>query len=191
MIARISGTICEKEDRSVVIDTNGVGYRVYVGVMLLSQIQEGDQIVLYTYHHITDAGQDLYGFQDTREQAYFKLLLTVPTVGAKTARSILDIAPPDVLEQAVVGHDVGLLTKVSGVGKRTAERIVVELHEKIQKTSQAKGAPKSSVQQDAMEALISLGFSTSQARVAVGQLPAEVQTVEEAVKQVLQHHGRR
>ncbi|MBI1833384.1 MAG: Holliday junction branch migration protein RuvA [Candidatus Andersenbacteria bacterium] len=183
MIARITGTVVEREEKAIIVSASGIGYRVAVGKAVLEAVHEGEEVILRIYHHITQDKQDLYGFIESAEEKYFRLLLDVPSVGPRTARNILDAATPAILEQAVAEDDVTLLTKVSGVGKRTAERVLIELKARIKqpKKTRATGV----VQEQAIEALISIGFAPSQARVVVGKLPKSVKTVEEAVKQAL------
>lgn len=188
MIARITGTIIEREEDSLIIDVGGVGYRVFVGSTAREKIKKGSEVSLRIYHHISDSNQSLYGFESGRELEYFELLLTVPSVGARIARHVLDAAPPRVLEQAVATDDITLLTKVSGVGKRTAERIIVELKEKIQPPKKISGV-SGAIQHETVEALVSIGFTQTQARGAVQKLPTSVSSVEEAVKAALQKQG--
>lgn len=167
----------------MIVDVNGVGYRVAVLSATREKMNVGEKVELRIYHQTNQDAENLYGF-DTKEQLhYFELLLTVPSVGPKTALGILEIAPPRVLEQAVAGHDVTLLTKVSGVGKKTAERILVELQGKVK--AKHVGGISGAIQQETVEALMSIGFSPAQAREAVRRLPKEVTTVEEAVRAVL------
>lgn len=187
MIASITGTILEREENAVIVDVHGIGYRVFVGEALASRAKVDENISLHIHHYIVDSNQSLYGFSDKRELEFFELLLTVPHVGASTARRVLNIAAPDVLEQAVLEEDMALLTKVSGVGKRMAERIIVELKEKIHTPKRKRSAPSGDVQHEALEALMSIGFTQAQARKAVSTLPKSIKTVEEAVKTVLQN----
>lgn len=183
MIARITGKVVEQTEKAVVVETNGVGYAVAVGASVIGKVALGDTVTLRIYHHFSDAGQSLFGFVDPQEQKYFELLLSVPSVGPRTARNILDIAPPTILQQAIAAQDVTLLTKVSGIGKKTAERVLVELKGKLGK--QKIEGPSGSIQHEAVEALISIGFSPTQARSVVHKLPKGVQTVEEAIKEAL------
>lgn len=187
MIARLSGTVLEREAKALVVDVNGVGYRVRVLSSLLERSRRGEEMALRIYHHITDGAEELFGFAEREDLAFFELLLLVPSVGPRTAMNILDAAPPRVLEQAVAEEDITVLTKVSGVGRKTAERILVELKERV--SVGAVSGAAGSVQQGAIEALVSLGYSTEQARAAVRQLPAQVATIEEAVRAVLQSQG--
>lgn len=189
MIARLVGIVAEREGRALIVDVGGVGYRVAVLGSLREKTKRGAKMTLRIHHHVTDGAESLYGFERREDLRFFELLLTVPSVGPRTALSILEVAPPEVLAQAVAEEDTTLLTKVSGVGRKTAERILVELKEKI--TAPALAGVGGGVQQETMEALTSIGFTASQARTAVRKLPKGVKTVEEAVKQILQVQGAR
>lgn len=173
----------EKEDKALIVQTGGVGYRVAALPALRGQVKTGDLVTLRIHHHISDDNETLYGFESKGDLNCFELLLTVPSVGPRTAMAILEVAPPRVLEQAVAEEDIAVLTKVSGVGRKTAERILVELKEKIKAPMVAGVA--GGVQQGAMEALMSIGYKTAQAREAVQRLPKDVKTVEEAVRAAL------
>lgn len=183
MIARLSGRIIELEKKAVILDVNGVGYRVAVLASLLARFKVEQEITLRIYHHLGDGIEALYGFEEAENLEFFELLLSVPSVGPRTAMNILDVAPPRTLEQAVAKNDIKLLTKVSGVGKKTAQRILIELKGKI-KDVKPEGAA-SDIQEEAMIALVSLGYTKGQAREAVQRLPEEVTSVEEAVRFVL------
>jgi len=189
MIARLVGKVVEREGKALIVDVGGVGYRVMVLGLLREKAKRGAKVSLRIHHHVTDGAESLYGFERREDLRFFELLLTVPSVGPRTALSILEVAPPEVLAQAVAEEDTTLLTKVSGVGRKTAERILVELKEKI--TAPALAGVAGGVQQETMEALTSIGFTASQARTAVRKLPKGVKTVEEAVKQILQGQGAR
>ena len=182
MIAYISGTVRTIEEKALVIETNGVGYRVRVAPAVLSTTAEGAAIELDIYHHMSDSNQELYGFADAKELEYFRLLLNVPSVGVRTARGILDAAPPAVLEGAITAGDAGALPKIPGVGKKTAERMVLELKGKVTVTGEHIAVP---MWGEAIEALVSIGFSRTQAQGAIQNLPKEITTVEEAVKEAL------
>lgn len=184
MIARIAGKVLEKEEKAVIVDVGGVGYRVMVLGRVLHKLKTGESVSFKIHHHVSEEAENLFGFEEKEYLDAFTLLLTVPGVGVKTAMGILEIASPKTLAQAVVEGDMVLLTKVSGVGKKTAQRVLVELREKLK-------APKHKVlagklQQEIMEALESLGYTTQQAREAVDKLPKTVTRVEDGVKLVLQ-----
>ena len=184
MIASLRGKISEIEQKAIIIEAGGVGYRVAVLGSLLSQVKQGAEVTLQIHHHVTDSAEALYGFATKEDLKYFELLLTVPSVGARTALSILDAAPPKTLAQAVAEKDTKLLTKVSGVGKKTAERILVELQGKM-KDVVVRG-PSGDVQTEAVSSLVNLGFTKEQARSLIEKVPGKTKTVEDAVKQALQ-----
>jgi holliday junction DNA helicase RuvA len=184
MIARLTGKVIEREEGSIILDVNGVGYRVAVLPTLQQKARGGVELSLQIFHQVSSDAQALFGFEGTEDLKCFKLLLTVPSVGPRTAMGILEVAAPKVLAQAVAEGDLVLLTKVSGVGRKTAERILIELKGKIEAGPVAGAA--GGVQQEAAEALTSIGFTAQQAREAVGKVPKSVNTVEEAVRYVLQ-----
>ena len=189
MIAYIQGKVVEQEKMALVIDVHGVGYRLLVASSVRDSVQVGDEITLRVYHHISDNDQVLFGFAHKEDHEYFELLLTVPSVGPKTALGILDAAPFAVMSRAVAENDLALLTSISGIGKRTAERMLVELKGKmayIAPIGESSSSP--SLVHDTVEALTGLGYSANRARSAVSQLPAEIESVEDAVKFVLQRH---
>ena len=183
MIARITGTVVEREEKALIIDVGGIGYRVLVLSSTRERAKKDTEVILLIHHHVSDQAQDLYGFNTKEQLEYFKMLLSVPKVGPKTAIGILDVAPPKVLSQAVAEDDVTVLTKVSGVGKKTAERLLIELKGKI------KGAKVSSLASgiagEVVDALVSIGYSPTQAREAASKLPKKLKTVEEAVREAL------
>ncbi len=192
MIAYVKGIVAAAEEKAVVVEVHGIGYRVTVGGALLHTVVVGQEITLYTHHHVSDSEQALFGFVTMEDLDYFRLLLTVPSIGPKTAMGVLDAAPPKVLEQAIHTKDMLLLTKISGVGKRTAERILVELGGKLKgKGSTDSTAMTGSLQHETVEALIAIGFKPKEARDKVAHLPSDVRTVEEAVKAALKTHVRK
>ncbi len=188
MIAHITGKVVEREAKALIIDVGGIGYRVFVSTLLKDKTPLQATVTLPVYHHISDSDQVLFGFESKEHLKYFHLLLLVPSVGPRTAMNILDMATPAVLARAVAADDKGLLTTIAGIGKKTAERILVELKGKMpaMETTHA----SSGFQQEAIEALLSIGYSATQAREAVAKLPQSVTTVEAAVRQALQHGGQ-
>lgn len=188
MIAQLTGKVVEREEKALIIDVGGIGYRVFVSTLLRDKTPLQSTVTVPIYHHISDSDQVLFGFESSEHLKYFHLLLLVPSVGPRTAMNILDMATPSVLAQAVASDDKGLLTKIAGIGKKTAERILVELKGKM--PAMNIGRVGSSLQQETIEALVSIGYSSTQAREAVGRLPASVKTVEDAVRQALQQGVR-
>lgn len=188
MIARLTGKVIDRQERALIVDINGLGYRVTVSSSLHHKSTVGKTVSLRIHHHLSDNEEALYGFATDEQLRLFELLLTVPSVGVRTAMNILEAASPDVLAQAVAEDDRALLTKVSGVGRKTADRILIELKEKLP-SPRHKSLP-GTLQQEAIEALVSIGYTPGSARLAVGKLPKRITTVEEAVRAVLQHQGK-
>lgn len=180
MIARLTGTVVDREEKGLILDVQGVGYRVAALRELRERVKIGAELTLRIHHHVAADDEVLYGFDRQEALRFFELLLTVPSVGPRTAMSILEIAPPPVLAQAISEKNTALLTKVAGVGRKTAERIVVELKEKLAKTSVV-GVP-SGVQEETVGALVSMGYSLTQARALISTLPASVTSAEEAIR---------
>lgn len=186
MIAILRGKVVEREAKALIVDVQGVGYRVAALSSLVGAVQITEEVTLRIYHQVTDDAENLYGFDKPEDLKYFELLLMVPSVGPRTAMNILEIAPPKTLARAVVSQDVKLLTKVSGIGRKTAERIMVELKEKFKDVEA--GEPVGEMQEEVISALTNMGFTKGQAREAVQKLPKEANSVEEAVRFVLQGH---
>src|SRR5687768_15194776 len=147
MIARLTGKVVEREPKALILDVQGVGYRVAVLATALERTKVGDTVTLKIHHQVSDDAEALYGFIKNEDLQYFQLLLTVPSVGPRTAMNILEIAPPATLAQAVSERDTGLLTKVSGIGRKTANRIIVELQGKLDALPTAT-SPGSNVQSE-------------------------------------------
>lgn len=188
MIARLTGKVIDRQERALIVDINGLGYRVMVPTVVKAKTAVGKTVSLRIHHHLSEGEEALYGFATDDYLRQFELLLTVPSIGVRTAMNILEVAPPDVLAQAVAEGDRALLTKVSGVGRKTADRILIELKEKLP-APRHKSLP-GTLQQEVIEALVSIGYTPGSARLAVGKLPKRITTVEEAVRAVLQHQGK-
>lgn len=185
MIAQLHGIVVQHETKATILDIQGVGYRVFVTSALREKSPIGSEVTLAIYDHRTDVDAVLFGFEHVRDREYFELLLRVPSIGPKTAMAILDAAPINVLSRAVLTGDMQLLTSLSGVGKRTAERIIVELKGKLSELTDGVAFSIGPVHQDTVDALVAIGFTVSQAKQAVAKLPHDVASVEEAVKRVL------
>lgn len=191
MIGSLTGTVTEAGSDALLLDLGGVGYRVAVLSSLRAEARVGATVTLRTYLHVRESELALYGFLTKEELIFFRLLLNVPGVGPKSAMNILEIAPVDILVRAIAGGDATLLTKVSGIGRKTAERIVVELKTRLEREHPELARQGVTPHADVVEALVSLGYTRSQARDAARELPADVRTLEEGVKIVLQALGQR
>ncbi|OGY37375.1 MAG: Holliday junction DNA helicase RuvA [Candidatus Andersenbacteria bacterium RIFCSPHIGHO2_12_FULL_45_11b] len=188
MIARLTGRVLEREEKAVILDVHGVGYRVFVVSVLREKLAVGQDTSFVIYDHKTESDEILFGFEQVRDREYFELLLRVPSIGPKTAMGILDVVSPHMLSQAVATGDVALLTSMPGVGKKTAERIIIELKGKLDALpSGSVFALHRPVHQETVDALIAIGYTQVQARQVVEKLPKDIATVEEAVKAALKY----
>lgn len=187
MIAFLKGSLISKNSNSVIILVRDIGYRVYCGERLLGQLETGSETEFYIYHHIKEESSDLYGFNSTEDLDIFTLLLSISGVGPKSALGVLSTSSASDVSEAIIRGDAELLTKVSGIGKKTAERIVLELKTKIGRLP-SKGElnlDSSLVGSDEIDALMSLGYSLQEARSALNGLPEAVLDSGERVKLAL------
>jgi len=184
MISTLKGTVQHKDLHSLIVEVSGVGYRVAVTTDTTLDALPGEPIFLWTYLAVRETALDLYGFKDKENLDVFELLITISGIGPKTALGILNVASIDMLKQAVSEDDTSYLTRVSGIGKKNAEKIVLELRDKLVTTSTEKGL-NLRAEGDALEALVSLGYSERDAREALKKIPKDVENTSERVKQSL------
>lgn len=173
MIGSIKGKIIFKTDRFVLVEASGVGYKVYTTTDILSKIKIDDEIFFYIHTHVREDILDLYGFQNYAEFELFAMLINVSGIGPKGAIAILGIAPIDTLKKAIVTSDLPYLTKISGIGKKTAEKMVIELRDKMGKIENQESLRE---ELDALEALKTLGYSTQEAREALKGIAGDTNT---------------
>ena len=186
MIARLNGLLIDKTPPTIVVDCNGVGYEVEVPMSTFYNLPEiGAKVQLLTYMVVREDAQLLYGFGSEQEKSTFKQLLKVNGIGAKSALSILSGVSIDDLVSAVSTQDVAMLTRVPGVGKKTAERLLLELKDKfaITGSNTVNTQPKSAAH-DILNALIALGYNDREASAAVKLLDKEI-GVSEGIKLAL------
>ena len=186
MIASISGTIRHKGMHHLVVDVAGVGYKIFVTTDTALEREVGESVFLWTHLAVRETALDLFGFSEREDVETFELLITISGIGPKTALGILNVASPTMLRQAVASDDTSYLTKVSGIGKKNAEKIVLELRDKLVTTADDKRSDLRS-EGDALEALVSLGYSERDAREALKQIPKEIEGTSERVKQALKN----
>lgn len=192
MIARIEGIIIHKTEKFIVVDVNGVGYKAFTTNDTLASLELGDTASLWTYMAVRENSLDLYGFKTTDELSFFELLLDVSGVGPKSALSILAISSIDTLRKAIAKGDTSYLNKVSGIGKKTAEKIVIELRDKLQfykDENNTQGSLRD--ESDVIEALKALGYSQSEARDAVKQMGGDIEGTNARIKEALKILGSR
>lgn len=187
MIGSIRGKIILKRDKWLIVESAGVGYKVNVApdVLLRTKIDNNDAF-FFIHTHVREDALDLYGFSELSELEFFEMLISVSGIGPKGALGILGITTIETLRKAISTGDVSYLTKVSGIGKKTAEKIVIELRDKIKDIDKdEKNSTSLQGELDALEALKSLGYSQSEARDAIKKAPADLSTsakIREALK---------
>lgn len=192
MIIFLDGTIEFKGEKFVVLNVGGVGYKVFVGVETLRKIAEkGTSVKLWTHQHVREDSLDLYGFLVYAELDLFELLLGISGVGPKSALGILAIAPVDTLKKAIAAGDTSYLTRVSGIGRKTAEKVVLELKEKMAGRGVTVEAPELKDEADALDALVALGYSQREAREALAGIPRDIGGVERRLAEALKKLGRK
>ena len=192
MIARLTGTVAEKADDHAIVDVGGVGYLVHLSQVSLAALPpRGDQVTVRTYTHVREDALDLFGFATEDEEAVFRALIDVKGVGPRAAQNILSGIDARELAQAVAQGDLARLTKVQGIGKKTAERLVVELREKLVALARAAGPVRARPGAGALEqlrtALVNLGYKAPQADGAVDALTdaAEGKAVDDLLREAL------
>ncbi|HKZ92167.1 MAG TPA: Holliday junction branch migration protein RuvA [Candidatus Limnocylindrales bacterium] len=188
MITSLDGVVTSVSSTSVVLEVGGVGYRVHAGPATLTGLRVGSRAKLHTHHLVREDSQALYGFSSSEELAFFELITTVAGVGPKVGLAIVSSRPVADLELAILQGDEAVLTAVSGVGKRLAGRIVLELREKVVAAGVgARGA--GGAESEVVAALEALGYTSREgreaARAAVVGLPADA-SLEDRVKEALQ-----
>ena len=184
MIACLSGTVRRKDLNAIIVDVSGVGYKVLVTTETALEAAPSSPIFLWTHLVVRETSLELFGFLDKETLDIFELLITISGIGPKTALSILNVATPSMLRQAVASEDITYLTRVSGIGKKNAEKIVLELKDKL-KTTDADKSVNIRAEGDVLEALISLGYSERDTRDALKKVPKEVEGTSERVKAAL------
>jgi Holliday junction DNA helicase RuvA len=179
MIRQVRGTVLSLETNGIVVDVNGWGVFLYMANPLLVSV--GETVSVQTHLCIKQDGLELYGFTDSRDLTLFQLLLSVSGIGPKTALSILTRTSREPLEQAIATRDITYLTRVAGIGKKSAEKLCVELSEKIEITEhKSQGADA-----DVLDTLIALGYTEREARRALASVPMSVTGRDERLKAAL------
>jgi len=178
MLAYLKGIILKKGRGFVILETNSVGYQVFITAPMYADLNAGQKAELYIHHHIKEDAQDLYGFKDFNELEFFKLLISISGVGPKSALGVLAMSSVAEIKTSIAQGDPSMLNKVSGIGKKTAERIVLELKNKIDNLAPAEQglaeASNMNANSDEIDALISLGYSLQQAREALNNVDKKI-----------------
>lgn len=185
MISRIEGLIVAKNEKFVVISAGGVGYKVYCSTETLNETREGVNFSLWTYLSVREDSLDLYGFVDQENLDFFEMLIGISGIGPKSALVVLSATSVETLKKAIGSGDTSYLTKMSGIGRKTAEKIVMELRDKLKAHGGAESAKHLRSEDDLMEALKSLGYSHSETREALKKIPTDIKDTGEKIKEVL------
>lgn len=190
MIAHVFGKVAEKFNGSLVIDVHGVGYEVSVATNDFDAVILDQEVKLYTYHHVREQSEELFGFSSLAAKKLFEMLITVQGVGPKAALSILSLGDAEQVRNAIANADSGFVQKATGVGKKTAERVVVDLSDKVGLPTHY-GRTETPLQtelntsDEALEALMALGYTLADATKALENVDVNLPTsqrVTEALK---------
>ncbi len=197
MIAHLSGKVIARRGNMLIMDVGGVGYGVQVSTYTFGKTIAAETLALFVYTHVREQEIALYGFVSAQEQELFEALLTISGVGPKAAMNILSIADVRTILLAIAQGDASLLTKVSGIGKKTAERIVLELRNKVEKliaTLPQEDIAHVAVDEDAIDALVGLGYSVAEARHALTETAptlADDATMSDRIRAALRYAGKK
>ena len=187
MIRYISGKILKKLDKSIVILLpTGLGYEVFISNDAMLRLPDEESIVsFWTYFVVRENAQELFGFLTYDELRFFELLISISGIGPRNALGILSVAPIETLKRAVATGDLAYLTKISGIGKKTAEKIVIELRDKLASLGFGEGGENLRKDADILDALQALGYSQMQARDALKAIPDTITNEQDRIKEAL------
>lgn len=185
MIGYLSGSILEKNDKYIIILVQGIGYKVFINTELIANTKNKDNLSLYIHTSVKEDDISLYGFAKKEELVFFEQLISISGIGSKMALEIIS-TPINITKQAIINEDIGLLTKIKGLGKKTAERMVLELKNKIDILSTGENhTNKVTYNEEAIEGLISLGYEKFQIIQVLSKAPNEIESTEDLIKYFL------
>ncbi len=200
MISYVRGPLAEKFEDSVVVEAGGIGYRIFVPTSVLEALPKtGENVKIYTYFSVREDAMNLYGFLSRQDMEMFRQLIGVNGVGPKSALGILSALSPDALRLAVISGDAKAISKAPGVGSKTAQRIILDLRDKVKAEDILDGLPEpvsghteisavGEIGKEAIEALTALGYSASEASGVVKKVTiTESMTAEDVLKAALKH----
>jgi len=187
MLAYLKGTINYKTSSYLVVNVGNAGYKVYAVPTLLAEISQGEEIVLHLHQYVRENVIELYGFKTREGLEIFEDLISISGVGPKSALKTLTVARPADIRNAIQKGDPGMLTKVSGIGVKTAEKIILELKGKIEVREDEATSPEDS---DIIDALVGLGYKTNRAREIVKKIPEDVRGSSARIREALRLLGK-
>jgi len=185
MIAYIKGEIIKKTEKSIIINTGTIGYLVNINKNIISEIQENQETELYIHSHIREDTFDLYGFNNYEELEFFKTLISISGIGPKVGLEMLNISP-NKLKSAIINEDVTFICTIPGIGKKTAQRIILELKGKVQ-IDNIEELKDLSINEDIIEALINLGYQRKHIVKTLEKAPENIEKEEELITFFLQN----
>jgi Holliday junction DNA helicase RuvA len=186
MIYSIFGAVAQHKQGFVIIDAGGIGYKVFISESTKSRLPLGNEkVLLFTHFHVREDSMDLYGFITEEELSFFEALISVSGVGPKSGLSILNTASPERLAAALMEEDSALFQKTSGIGKKTADRIVLELRGKIGTLQDTGTIAKVKVDADVLDALMGLGYNRRDAQRAIEAIDVSLKTTDERLRDAL------
>jgi holliday junction DNA helicase RuvA len=185
MISRIEGKVLMRGDRFLIIEANGIGYKIFS----IPKAIKNPPSALWTHLHVREDAMELYGFGEYAEMQFFEMLIQISGIGPKSALGVLSVAPLDTIKKAISSGETSYLTKVSGIGRKTAEKIVLELRDKLGALESQEGGMFKD-DQDVLSALESLGYSRQEAREGLKKIPETIQGVNQRIKEVLKILGK-
>lgn len=193
MIASISGTIQVRNERSLVVGVQGIGYEIYATPLVLEKVKVGQDITLQTHLHVREDIMELYGFLASEELRFFRMLLQVSGIGPKSALAVMSLASVVDLKRAISRGDASLLTKVSGIGTKTAERLIVELKDKLDTIEEVTPGSLADNLGDhqAIDGLVALGYTQREAREALRQVDQDIVEVKDRIRAALKLLGKK
>jgi holliday junction DNA helicase RuvA len=184
MIGSLRGTTIDVSPTDALIEVAGVGYRVISTPSVLAGLRVGEDAFLYVHDHIREDAHDLFGFASRDDRALFERLIGVSGVGPKVGLAILSFGSAETVKRAIMAGDLGTLTSVSGVGTKIAQKVILELKGQLVEAGSATGPDR-----EAVEALVSLGYSMNQAKEALKGVPQEVEDISARVREALRRIG--
>ena len=189
MIGHLKGIITEKFNNTLIVDVNGVGYEVAVSVLDFEACNLDEERKFYTYHSVRENSEELYGFSSLMAKKLFELLISVQGIGPKAGMAILSLAEPEEVRNAIANADASFISKASGVGKKSAERVIVDLRDKVgipskYGSTEIKTKINDNETDEALDALMALGFSLKEATTALEKIDPKL-SVEERIKLAL------
>jgi Holliday junction DNA helicase RuvA len=188
MIASLAGTLAFRGTKYLIVEVGGVGYKVSTSLETAKTLpKKGERVELFTHLAVRETALELYGFSTMAELEMFEMLISISGIGPRSALGVLSVAPLDSLKRAIASGETAYLTKISGIGRKTAEKIMLELKDKL---GGVDGVVLSNEETDALDALIALGYNAREAREVLHKLPRDIESIDGKLKEALKLLGK-